>query len=598
MKSIKVTLENKKCKKFIVVGTLVLASIILLLILPLGHDLWYHIYRIGTMASELQKNPWQLPVRMLADSYNGYGYGAALYYGDLFLYIPAVLICLGLDEVLAYKIFTVLILWGTFLIAYRAARLIKRKEEIALDFAVFYTFSSCGLLNLCVRSAIGESLAFMFLPLVAASFGNILYGKRESRNWVLLGISMSVVAMSHMLTLALSAVVLCIWCLLENKKVFIEKKVIDILKAAGFMIGLSASFLFPMFEQMLFQKVQTPGNNDYQKQAFMDYAVEWMDYFIPYEVKKILVSLFSISWNIETWHPGTIGLFGFIVIGTIILLKPVLNKKQIGIVVCSLSALVLLGITPVMDLVKEFAAFMQFPWRVLPLITLGLSFSGIWILENAKVVGVKKKKIEWCMMIGTLLIAVWAIGPRYAYQIYVQRDDYAYIQENNPDFYEKYKVCYDKNAGDALYLPEGVPLSLYLERGEVVVANTEEILFDWQRTQNEINIHIRENECVNGVLELPLYMYKGYVAKNADGENLSIVKSENGLVSVEIGDSVGEVSVWYQGTLVQKISDMVTLLTILSFLCGYRIIVYKSKRVKKCEEMSLVKYQDEGAKNL
>lgn len=357
VKHIKVTLENKKWKKFIVIGTLVLASIILLLVLPLGHDLWYHVYRIGAIASELQKNPWQLPVRMLAESYNGYGYGAALYYGDLFLYIPAVMVCLGMNEVLAYKIFTVIILWGTFFIAYGSMRFIK-KEEIALYFALFYTFSSCSLLNLCVRSAIGESLAFMFLPLVAVSFGNILYGKKEYRNWLLLGGSMSAIAMSHMLTLSLSVVGLCVWCVLEIRKVFAEKRVIEILKAACFMVGLSASFLFPMFEQMAFQKVQTPGNNDYPKQAFLDYAVEWMDYIIPYEVKKIFVSIFSLSWDIETWHPGTIGLFGFVIIGAILLLKPILNKKQTGVVVCSLSALVLLGITPVMDIVKEFAAFM------------------------------------------------------------------------------------------------------------------------------------------------------------------------------------------------------------------------------------------------
>lgn len=570
-----------KKKKIIAISVLIIASFILLLVLPLGHDLWYHVYRIGAMASELQKNPWQLPIRMLAESYNGYGYGAALYYGDLFLYIPAVLVCLGMNEVLAYKIFTVLILWGIFGVSYGSARIMKKGREIALYFALFYTFSSCSLLNLCVRSAIGESLAFMFLPLVAASFGNILYEEKRSRNWLLLGVSMSAIAMSHMLTLTLSVVGLCVWCILEIRKVFAEKRVIEILKAACFMVGLSASFLFPMFEQMVFQKVQTPGNNDYQKQAFLDYSVEWMDFFIPYEVKKILVSLFSLSWDIETWHPGTIGLFGLVIIGAILLLKPVLNKKQIGVTVCSLAALVLLGIMPMMEIVKEFAAFMQFPWRILPLITLGLSFSSIWILENAKVADAKKKKIEWCMMTGTLLIAVWAVGPRYAYQMYVQRDDFAYVQENNPDFYEKYKVRYDKNAGDALYLPEGVSASLYLDRGEVVVANNEKIIFDWQRIQNGIDIQILENGCADGVLELPLYMYKGYVAKNTAGENLPIVKSENGLVSVEIGESVGVVSIWYQGTLMQKVSDMITLLTILSFLCGCRIIVYKSKRAKK-----------------
>lgn len=581
MKGIKSVEKNKDWKKTIIMGILILASFILLLILPLGHDLWYHIYRIGTMASELEKNPWQLPIRMLLDSYNGYGYGAALYYGDLFLYIPVILVCLGMDEVIAYKIFTVLILWGTFGVAYYSARIMKKETEICLFFAVFYTFSSYGLLNLCIRSAIGESLAFLFLPLVVASFWNILYGEKENKNWILLALAMASIAMSHMLTLAIITVILCIWCILEIKKVFAEKKIVEIIKSACFMVGLSASFLFPMFEQMVFQKVQTPGNNDYQKMAFLDYAIEWMDYFIPYEVKKILVTLFSLSWDIEYWHPGTIGLFLIVMGSAWFWLKPKLNKKQIGVIVVSVIALLLLGINPAMNIAKEFMSFMQFPWRILPMITLGLSFGGIWMLEQAQGEESKKNQVKWYMLIGTLLIAGLAIGPRYAYHMYVQRDNFAYVQENNPEFYQKYLIRYDKNAGDVLYLPQGVARNLYLERGEVVTANKDDILYRWEREEDGILIRIEENPYTDSVLELPLYMYKGYMAKTAEGERLPIIKSENGLVSVEIGDSIGEINVWYQGTLVQKITDMVTFLTILIFLCGYKIMNDKSKNKNK-----------------
>lgn len=570
--------KNKDWKKTIIIGMLIIASFVLVSVLPLGHDLWYHIYRIGTMAAELEKAPLQLPIRMLSESYNGYGYGAALYYGDLFLYIPAILVRFGLNEVIAYKIFTVLILWGTFGVAYYSAGLMKKEKEMSLFFALFYTFSSCSLLNLCVRSSVGESLAFSFLPLVVSSFGNILYGEKEHRNWVLLAFAMSAIAMSHMLTLVLITVVLCVWCVLEIRKVFAEKKVTEIIKAAGFMIGLSASFLFPMFEQMLFQKVQTPGNNDYQKMAFLDYAIDWVDYFIPYEVKKILVNVFSLSWDIEYWHPGTIGLFLFIMCGAGILLKSKLNKKQRGVLAVSVTALLLLGVMPAMNIAKEFMAFMQFPWRILPLITLGLSLGGIWILENAKREECRINTVKWCMLIGTFVIAGLAIGPRYAYHLYVQRDDFAYIRENNPDFYEKYLIRYDKNAGDALYLPQGVPLNRYLERGDAVTANREDILYQWQRNADGIYIRIEENPHEDGVLELPLYMYKGYMAKTAEGEILPVAKSENGLVSVEIDDRIGEIRVWYEGTLVQKSADIITFLTILSFLCGYGIVVCKSKK--------------------
>ena len=564
-----------------IISTMMIASLVLLFVLPLGHDLWYHIYRIGAMAAELEKNPWQIPIRMLADSFNGYGYGAALYYGDLFLYIPAVLVCLGMNEVMAYRLFTVLILWGTFGIAYYSAYLLHKREEICLYFAYIYTFSSGCLLNLCIRSSVGESLALMCLPLVVSSFSNILYGEKRSKNWILLAVSMSAIAMSHTLTLLLIAIVLCIWCLIEIKKVFSGKKVFEILKAAALMIGLSASFLFPMFEQMLYQKVQTPGNNDYQKQAFLDYAIDWIDYLIPYEVKKIFASLFSLSWDIEYWHPGTIGLFAVLLIIIGFIVKPKLNKKQIAVTVCSFVCLLLLAIEPIINIVKEFMSFMQFPWRILPLITLGLSFVGIWMIENVGCDSKRQNTVQWAMLVGTLLIAGLAISPRYAYQIYVQRDNYAYIQENNPEFYHKYQICYDKNAADALYLPEGVSLNTYVNRGETVTSNREEIQYQWIREADEIKISIEENPSVDGVLELPLYMYKGYAAKSESGESLPVVKSENGLVSVEIGDYVGGIRVWYCGTLVQRVSDIITLLTIFSFLCGYRIANYKSKSRKK-----------------
>lgn len=563
-------LKDKKFKILMIIGTLLAASLILLLVLPLGHDLWFHIYRIGAMASQLRKVPWKLPIRMLADTFNGYGYGSALYYGDLFLYIPAVMVCLGMNEVMAYKIFTVLILWGTFGIAYYSGRILNKRKEISLYFAYIYTFSSCCLLNLCIRSSVGESLALMCLPLVVSSFSNILYGEKKSKNWILLAVSMAAIAMSHMLTLLLTAIVLCVWSVVGIKEIFVGKKAIEIIKAAVLMIGLSTSFLFPMFEQMLFQKVQTPWNNDYQKQGFMDYTLDWIDYFIPYDVKKILVSLFSLSWDIEYWHPGAIGLFAILIIVVALIVKPRFNKKQMTTAIISLVCLLSLAVKPAMNVAKEVMSFMQFPWRILPLVNLGLVFTGIWVIENTGCDSKRQAKVQWTMLIGTFMVAALIIVPRYGYQIYVQRDDYAHVRENNPDFYHKYQIRYDENAADSLYLPEGVGYYTYIDRGEVITANREDIQYQWSREKDVIKITIEENSFQDGVLELPLYMYKGYTAKKESGEVFSLAKSENGLVSIEIKDYVGNIQVWYQGTLVQRISDVITFLSILLCLWVWR----------------------------
>lgn len=572
----KVVKNNKVWVEIIIIGTLILFSLMLLLIKPFGHDVQFHIYRIGTMASELQRNPWQLPIRMLSESYNGYGYGAALYYGDLFLYIPALFVCIGVDVIWAYKIFTVLILWGMLGIAYYSARIMNKARDMALIFAAFYTFSSYGLQNLCVRSAIGEILAFSFLPLVVSAFWNILYVDKISRNWLLLGFAMTAIALSHLLTLVLTTVVLTAWSILEIKRIFIERKFLDIVKAAGFMIGLSASFLFPMMEQMNFQKVQTPWNTDIEKYIFTHNTLEEIDYLIPYEIKKIGVSVLQNEWNVKYWHPGTSGLFILVLIGAFFILKPKINKKEIGIAVCSIGGLLALSVYRVTDVLKEIMTFMQFPWRLLTLVTLGTVFTGVGILESADCGEDRKKNVELGMMIGTVIIAIWTIVPCYMEQLSIQKDKYTYVEGK----YQEEVKLYDKNGADSLYLPEEVatPDDFYLERGDIVISDKKDIVFEWKRNVNGIDIQIIKNPHIDGgKLELPLYMYKGYVAKNADGKSLPVMKSENGLVSVRIGDTLGRIQVWYEGTLIQKLSDIITLLTILGFLIWKKVMRDKSK---------------------
>ena len=57
---------------------------------------------------------------------------------------------------------------------------------------------------------------------------------------------------------------------------------------------------------------------------------------------------------------------------------------------------------------------------------------------------------------------------------------------------------------------------------------------------------------------------KGYTAKTEKGEGLEVVKSENGLVQVQLKPSAETtVRVGYDGTVCQKASDILTLLTVL-----------------------------------
>ena len=71
------------------------------------HDTFFHTQRIISIQNALKSG--QFPVRIYAEIYNGYGYGAPLFYPDLFLYIPAVLCMMGIPLAASFNGFLILI---------------------------------------------------------------------------------------------------------------------------------------------------------------------------------------------------------------------------------------------------------------------------------------------------------------------------------------------------------------------------------------------------------------------------------------------------------------------------------------------------------
>ena len=72
-----------------------------------GHDLDYQLWRIVSIATEMQNG--QFPIRIFTSLNNGYGYITPLYYGSLFLYFPALLYNMMLPLRTCYQLFIFLI---------------------------------------------------------------------------------------------------------------------------------------------------------------------------------------------------------------------------------------------------------------------------------------------------------------------------------------------------------------------------------------------------------------------------------------------------------------------------------------------------------
>lgn len=217
---------------------------------------------------------------------------------------------------------------------------------------------------------------------------------------------------------------------------------------------------------------------------------------------------------------------------------------------------------------------MQFGWRLFIFCTFAFSVYAAYLLS-------KYFNARWqnTYIILALFIACYTIGPRYIYQIYLDHKGLEYIEVINPEFYEHYIIQYSPNSGDNLYLPQGVYLYLYEQRGEAVICNHEDTAFDFIRQDGKCYISVTYNPHNDSRLELPLYYYKGYQAVDRNTrKTLEVTSSKSKLVEVSLGNmQQANLVIWYEGTSIQKISDQISVFTLLAILLSQIAIRLRRK---------------------
>ena len=231
-----------------------------------GHDFTYHFLRIEGLVYEIRSG--QFPVYMESLWIGDHGYPVSLYYSDLLLYIPAFFRLIGFSVQGAYKLFIFLLNVLTALIAFRSFRKIFRKESAAWLLAFVYTCSPYRLMDIYVRSSVGEFCAISFLPLIAAGFYSICGTEPADKGGFLhklqpylpaifdLAFGMSGVFLSHMLTTEMSLILLVILTLVLFKKLLNPWRIAAILIAAVCTILMCLIFLIPFIDFSLNNEIE------------------------------------------------------------------------------------------------------------------------------------------------------------------------------------------------------------------------------------------------------------------------------------------------------------------------------------------------------
>ncbi len=552
---------------------ILLFTLCFLFVMPDGHDFEFHVYRIGTMATQLANNPFQLPIRILSASFNGYGYAVPLFYGDLFLYLPALLVLCGLKVSVAYQLLLVCIWHAGFAAMYYAVKRVGGQAQVAFYAAFCYGFSPYFLINLYERSALGESLALVFMPLVFAAFYRMVH-QQKTQDWWLLALGMAALLLSHTLSTMLVVIVLAIWALCRCKVVFQKGTFLALLGAAALALGLTASFLLPMLQAMAYQTYGMAVDESLTAAVFAGRTLPFWAFLYPvltrYQIYSFLAGEEIVMYGMN-YNPGGTG-WSFVLLLALYLAyrKRVAHPAIVRLMQCSLLLYLALYSSAIFSVLANVLMFLQFPWRLLSLVSIGYAVVCgylLWCKAQADATpaqgGAKK---HWaarlcCLPNIMLLIVCIALNSFFIYflqSVYYQYGDYP----ASFDYLE-----YSPNKADSLYLPIEASKSDYETRGEVVLCNHQDVTYAFVRDGSDIVLTVGENPHADTVLELPLYLYLGYSATDAQGNAYAITKSESGLVQVQLGSAAGvSITVSYTGTAVQHVGDAITTLTLLGLM--------------------------------
>lgn len=538
----------------ILAGAVVLASAPLMMegIDLRGADSVYHLERIEGIAQGLKDG--QFPVRLNSEAKNGYGYANSLFYGELFLYIPACLRLLGVSVQDAYKFFAIGIHAATAAVAYLSFKPIFGRKAATLG-AVIYVLAQYRLRKYYDLYAVGEYTALTFLPAIVYALWLLYHGEpgrsERRRAMIVLALSYTALLQCHMITtelaiLAGAAVALIFW-----RKTFRPPVLFTWLKAAGLALLLNLWFLVPFATLMLTGQYASMTSRNIQWEGLT------------------LAKLFSLTNGSTVGLPLLIG--GGLAACVVLMHK---GKRQpwyrIGCISLAIGAVAVWLSTrlfpwnaitdiPVLGVLLQS---IQFPWRYSAIATIALilaCMAATKLLAEEPCAIPKLSVLVFCAAASLTVMAIYAgdIIAAERTSTVVDTSQLCYVNNYNPTSNIYYSL-------DNLYLPSGVKTD---QDGFVCNAQVTSVnLGDFTRENGVTSVEYSEYLGQDGHIEFPLLYYPGY--KVIEGEG-SIFKTANGMVGVLVpANSEGKISVAFREPLRWRLADAVSLAALLG-LAGW-----------------------------
>ena len=260
-----------KCKNSIILNKFkkidknyfIIAFICLILIGPLlsyfsvnGHDTQFHFANTKILLNYLISRHFNLfDLKILGIAGNNLGYGIGIFYPRFAHSILAYLTVFTRNIEISFKVFQycVTLLSGIFM--YKLIKRISKNNNAALVGSIFYICAPYFVSDFYIRNAVAESLNFIFTPMIFLGIYDYLFLNNKRNFYIFFVVGFIGVINSHLVTGLFLVFAIIIFLILNIKKMFNIKVLLNFALASLLILLLSSPSLVLMIQHKLFGNV-------------------------------------------------------------------------------------------------------------------------------------------------------------------------------------------------------------------------------------------------------------------------------------------------------------------------------------------------------
>ncbi len=558
-----------------------LFGIVILTSLPLftggigkGHDLYYHAMRIEALADSLKNGIF--PNRLSTIWFDGYGYPSSIYYGDILLYIPALMRIIGFPVVTSYKIYVLGINIGTAVFGYLSFKCMFKNKFSSLLAVLVYSTATYRLVNIYIRAALGEYTAMMFFPIIVCGIYKIYTGDMIKKREYFIASSVLAAGMTgligcHILSTEMVCLFLAIVCIILLRKTF----KLTTLRALGIAVAetvlMTAYFVVPFLDY--YKNVNVNINNIVEEPLF----IQWQGCSVAeyFGVFRDVFTQYTVHANERlAATPGFI-LLTSLIVGVVVLIYGKKDDRRSALTLYMIMSVFSLYIASdvfpwdSLALNSSFGRLLsqvQFPWRYVALAVLFCTLVFAWLFDKfqEKDFGTRTRYVQLAAVAGVILFSM----------VTAMVFDGAYVDDM------RFKDWVDAGDLDPWAVGAGeYKLNDFSDNlsSEVNYHNMQTVRIV-ERSRKQLKLYC-ESKDVIGSVEVPIFNYKGYEVTDDKGNKYDIQNGKNSTIKFLLEPGFeGEITVAFREPWYWKLSEIISLISVLG-MCGiYAVMIRKEKR--------------------